>query len=729
MSGAGRDPVPPGVTRRLGVGPHLPVLRQTEASECGLACLAMVAAWHGLDIDLATLRQRFSLSRKGAHLEGLMRVAEALGLAGRALRLEPDQLDQLQRPCLLHWDLNHFVVLKSVSARRIVVHDPALGERRLSPEEFGRHFTGVALELSPAEGFTPGRARRTMPLYALMGRVRGLSVPLLQILTLSLGLEAVVIALPWYLQWVLDHALLAGDLDLLAVLALGFGALVVLQAGLLAVRGWWVASLGARMNFQWLGQVFAHLVKLPLDWFEKRHLGQVVSSMGSVGVIQRSLTTGVVQAAVDALMVLGSGLMLALAGPRLLAVSVVAGLLYAGLRAAVFGRLREDSADELRHAARQESHFLETAAGIQSLRLAGHGELRRAGWMNLLADQFNAGLRVQRLRIGTESLQTLVFGLERVLVVWLAARAVIDGQASVGLLVAVLAWREMFTGRLAALVDQVGELLMLRLHGERVADIVGSPVEPQDPAGALELDLGAQPLRLELRGVSYRYGDTEPWVLRDVDLVLEPGECLALTGPSGGGKTTLVKLLLGLLPPTEGEVLLDGRPLHGPRLAALRAVVGTVMQEDRLFSGSIADNIAFFDPEPDLARIEAVAALAAVDEEVRAMPMGWHTRLGEQGLGQGVSGGQRQRLLLARALYRQPRVLVLDEATSQLDLANEHRVDAAVRGLALTRLIVAHRPETIAMADRVLVLGPDGRIAPAARPGQAPGASGTSGSR
>ena len=702
------DPIPPGVTRRLGLGRQLPLILQTESSECGLACLAMVAGYLGLRIDLPSLRLRFSLSRKGGNFEGLVRVASALGLDSRPLKLDMHNLPELQLPCVLHWDMNHFVVLKSVSARRIVVHDPAIGVRSFTPEEFAAHFTGIAMELAPGAGFAPRTEQAGFTLRGLMGRITGLQRGLAQILALALALEAVVIALPFYLQWVVDQALLAADRELLAVLALGFGLLVLLQAGIGAVRGWWVATLSARLNFQWLGNVFGHLVRLPLEFFEKRHVGHIVSCFGSVTVIQRTLTTGVVQALVDALMVVGTLLMMGLYSPALLAVSLVATALYALLRWGVFRSLREASAEEIIHAARQQTHFLETAGGIQSVRLFGRGDQRRAGWMNMLADQFNAGLRVQRVHVTHETAQSLLFGLERVVVVWLAARMVLDAGFTVGMLFAYMAYKELFSARVSALIDTASELAMLRLHGERVADIVLAESEPGEAPSPIEIDLARRAARIELRGVSYRYSPTEPWVLHGVDLVVEAGRCLAITGPSGCGKTTLVKVMLGLLPPTEGEVLFDGTPIHRLGLAHYRGLIGTVMQEDRLFSGSLADNICFFDAQPDLERIEACAVLAAVDAEIRAMPMGYHTLVGDVGIG--ISGGQKQRVLLARALYRQPRILVLDEATSHLDLRNERSVNDAVQAMALTRVVVAHRPETIAMADRVVEMA-GGRMA------------------
>lgn len=684
------------------------MLLQTEATECGLACVAMVACYHGMETDLPTLRLRFAISRKGATFESLVRIAAALQLDSRPLKLDLHNLPELALPCVLHWDMNHFVVLKSVFARRIVVHDPAVGVRTFTHEEFAKHFTGVALELQPANDFSPASKKLHFTLLSLMGRVTGFRRGLSQVLILGLALEVVVIGLPFFLQWVVDQALVSADHELLLVLALGFALLVLMQSAIGALRSWMVATLSTHLNFQWLGNVFSHLVKLPLEFFEKRHLGHIVSCFRSVDTIQKTLSTGFVQALVDGLMVCGTLAMMTLYSGTLAVVSVVAVALYAAIRWGVFRALRAASAEEIIHAAKQQTHFLETASGIQSVRLFGRGEQRRAGWMNMLADQFNAGLRIQRIHISHETAQTLLFGLERVLVVWLAARAVLNNSFTVGMLFAYVAYKDQFALRVAALVDKASELAMLRLHGERVADIVMSAAEPPDPQSSVESDLSRLSPTIELRDVSYRYSPTEPWVFEHINLTIGAHECVAITGVSGCGKTTLVKVLLGLLSPTEGEVLFGGRPIKQLGVRSYRELIGTVMQEDRLFTGSLADNICFFDPLPDINRVEECARLAAVEQEILDMPMGYNTLVGDVGIG--LSGGQKQRVLLARALYRKPRILVLDEATSHLDIGNEQHINRAVHAMSLTRVIVAHRPETIAMAARVVTIA-RGRIA------------------
>lgn len=677
---------------------RLPLCLQTEAAECGLASLAMVAGWHGYRVDLATLRQRHPLSIKGVTLAHLIQVAGRLGLAGRPLRLELAELPQLATPCVLHWDLNHFVVLREASARGIIIHDPAAGLRRLSMAEASRHFTGIALELSPTAEFRRADERVRVRLRDLTGPVRGLGPALAQVLALAVALQALAVLAPFYLQWVVDGAVASGDQELLSVLAVGFLLLAAIQVAVGALRSWVVLYLGTTLNLQWLANVFSHLLRLPVAWFEKRHLGDVVSRFGAVTTIQRTLTSSFVEAVIDGLMaVVTLAMMLAYSVPlTLIALATV--MAYGMARAAFYAPLKRATEEHIVHAARQQSHFLETVRGVQSIRLFGREDERRARWLNLAVDATNGDLRVQKLSLGFRSANGIAFGAERVAVVWLGALLVLDATLSTGMLFAFLAYKEQFSVRVAGLIDKAIELKMLKLQGERLADIVLTPAESQPRTAAVRVEDAS----LEVRNLSFRYSELEPFVLRDCSFRIAPGESVAIVGASGCGKTTLVKLLLGLIPPTDGQVLVGGVDVQKMGLAAYRQLVGTVMQDDPLFAGSIADNVSFFDPSPNQEAIERCTRLAAVHEDIAAMPMGYHTLIGD--MGAALSGGQRQRLLLARALYKQPRMLFLDEATSALDVQRERLVNEAIQSLQLTRILIAHRPETIASASRVIVL-------------------------
>ena len=687
---------------------------QAEASECGLASLAMVASAHGMQLGLPELRRQFHLSLKGIRLNQLIEIAQTLGFSTRPLRLEMEQLDQLALPCILHWDLNHFVVLAKVGKTKATILDPAIGERKLSLSEVSQHFTGVALELTPTAEFKQHKAAPSISARQLTGPIRGLWSALSHILLLSMALQVFVILVPFYTQWVVDQVLVSADRDLLVVLGLGFGLALLLQVGIGLLRGWSVVSLSSRLGLQWMGNVFAHLLKLPLDFFEKRHLGDVTSRMSSVQTIQHTLTTSFVEAMIDGVMAMVTLVLMLVYSWKLALVTLLAVALYLGIRAIAYRPMRDRTEQQLVAAAKQQTHLLESLRGMQSLKVAGEESVRRSTYENLLNDTVNQDVKLARMSLGFNTASQLVFGLERIAVIWIGAWLALDNVFSVGMLVAYLAYKDQFATRVSGLIDKWIEFRMLRLHGERLADIVLSP--PEDDHALPHALPSAEP-SIEVEGLSFRYADGEPWVVKDCCFTIAPGESVAIIGGSGCGKTTLVKLLLGLLTPSEGTIRIGGQDLHklGPR--TVRAMIGVAMQDDQLFAGSIADNISFFDTDFELERIEAAAELAAVHEDIAAMPMGYHSLIGD--MGSSLSGGQRQRIILARALYRQPKLLFLDEATSHLDVTRERLVNEAVKHLQLTKVIVAHRPETIASADRILMME-HGRIVQEARPPQSP---------
>ena len=596
-------------------------------------------------------------------------------------------------------------MLAEVNGAEAVIHDPAHGRRKLKLAELSRHFTGVALELRPGANFALAPPAPPLRWRQLLGRISGLKRSLLQIIGLALALELLALLSPFLLQWTVDGVLVSADRDLLVTLGLGFGLLVLLQVAVGALRSWAVLVLSASLNVQWLTQVFGHLLRLPLAWFEKRHIGDVFSRFGSVQQIQRVLSTRFAEAMLDGVMVIITLAMMWIYSPLLSAVALLAVAAYGLLRWAFFRPLREASEEALVHEAQQNSHFLESLRGAQAIKLFNAQAERSARFSNLVVEQMNANIATRRLDLWMGVGNRFLFGIERVAIIWLGALLVLDRELSVGMLFAYLAYKEQFSLRLAGLIDKAVELSMLRLQGERLADIVLTP--PESTGNTSPADSNAAGA-LELQSVSFRYADGEPEVIASCSLTIEPGESVAIVGPSGCGKTTLLKLLLGIHAPQSGEIRVGGVPLAKLGLQHWRARIGTVMQDDQLFAGSIADNISFFDPEADAEWVHECARLACVFDEITAMPMGFQSLIGD--MGSSLSGGQRQRVLLARALYKRPAFLFLDEATSALDVERERLVNASLRQLSLTKIVIAHRPETIASAQRVIALQ-GGRVA------------------
>jgi len=678
-----------------------PMILQTEASECGLACLAMVAGAHGYRSDLATLRSKYSISLKGTTLNHLISIAAQMNLHSRPLRLEMEALPKLRLPAILHWDLNHFVVLTEVTRRKAVIFDPNLGRRTLSLSEVSKHFTGVALELTPNEAFEHKTEVSRISIRQLIGKLPGLGRTLTQLLLLALVVEVFAIASPLFMQIVLDHAVIAGDRDLLTVLGLGFLLLIFLKAGVTALRSWVALYLNTTLNLQMLTRLFSHLLQLPMAYFGRRHLGDITSRFDSLSTIRRTVTTTFLEVLLDGLMAMATAAMMFLYSWKLSLIVLAATMLYGILRVLRYAPVREATEDQIVCAARQETNFLETIRGMQSVKLFNRQEQRTAGYQNLAVDTFNASIRIQKLRMIFQACNSILFGVENIAVIWFGAMLLLEGGFSVGMLFAFISYKSQFTSRMSNLIDNAIDYKMLDLHRGRVADIALTAPELEVEGGRLApLTLQAD---IELRDVGLRYADAEPFVLRHVNLRIEAGQSIAIIGPSGCGKTTLLKVMMGLLPPTEGEVLIGGVNIARLSAAQYRSLIGTVMQDDQLFSGSLADNITFFDPQPNRERIETCARLAAIHDDILEMPMGYQTLIGD--MGTTLSGGQKQRVLLARAFYKQPRILLLDEATSHLDVTRERQVSEAISYLRLTRVMVAHRRETIASADRVFRLG------------------------
>ncbi|HAT31897.1 MAG TPA: ABC transporter [Janthinobacterium sp.] len=689
----------------FGFGARLPLMLQTEATECGLACVGMVAGFHGHRSDLSGLRKLYPMSLKGATLVDLIGIANRLELGTRPLKLELEQLGQLRLPCILHWNFNHFVVLRELGADGATIHDPALGVRKVPMAEVSRAFTGIALELWPNGGFRRQERPAPVPLRSLMGKVSGLARSFGQILLLALALEVFTLVTPFFLQWVIDEVVVSADRDLLSMLAVGFGLLMLMQQAVTALRSWVILYMGTTLNVQWRANVFSHMVRLPVQYFEKRHLGDVVSRFGAIDQIQRTLTTSFLEAILDGLMTVVTLIMMFIYSPALGGIAVGAMGLYALSRWIWYRPLRAATEEQIIHAAKQQSHFLETVRGVKAIKLFQRQDERRTTWLNLLVDQVNADLRTQKLQLLYKLLNGVLFGLENIVIIWLGAKLVLDGNFTVGVLIAFNAYKGLFDSRVSSLIDKIYEVKMLQLQGERLADIVLT--EPENVVGRQVQDGAELAPSIAVSGLRYRYGEQEAMVLDGIDLRIDAGESVAIVGPSGCGKSTLMNVLLGILPPTEGEISIGGINVKQVGLDALRQMVGTVLQDDVLFAGSISDNISFFDPRADQEWVEECARMAAIAPEIAAMPMAFNTLVGD--MGTVLSGGQKQRVLLARALYKRPRILFLDEATSHLDIAKEHEVNAAVKALHMTRIIIAHRQETIATASRVITLA-GGRV-------------------
>jgi ATP-binding cassette, subfamily B, bacterial CvaB/MchF/RaxB len=680
---------------------HLPLVRQAEGTECGHACLAMVAAWFGHRIDLVSLRMSHATSANGLSVHSMAHLAEQIGLKARALRLEPQYLAQLKMPAVLHWDMNHFVVLKSVGRRTVVVHDPARGVLRLTPGEVADHFTGIAVEFSPAENFKPIRRERRLPLSRLLSGAGAMVRQGVQVVLLSLFMEALLLVAPWYMQIAIDDVIPRGDTRVLWLLAGAFAVVALFRLVTEVARAMLLVYIQSQLDLSMVSRLFSHMVRLPLSFFVKRDDGDIISRFHSLDPIRHALAEGMLLSLIDGVLAVATlALMFVVSWPLALVALASLGI-YAVLRICFYAPLYARGEDVVRAEASYMTHLIESIRSVQAIKLFNAEAARESQFITRVAEAVHGRARQERLTGLFVALRETVIMLEQVAFVSVGAYLALNGRITIGVLFAILAYKTQFMTAGVHIIEKLIALRLLRLHLDRVSDIAVT-----DPEAAYEVplaDRGPVEGRLEVSRVGYRYSQAEPFVLADLSLQVGAGESVAITGPSGCGKTTLIKIMLGLFEPTEGEVRIDGLALATFGVRAYRRQVATVMQDDQLMTGTILQNICFFDEFADHSWASECARLACIHEEVMRLPMGYRTLIG--GLGSSLSAGQRQRVLLARALYRRPRILFVDEGTANLDVELERRINEMLRTLPITRIHVAHRPQTIGLADRVIHLG------------------------
>ncbi|EJJ8179565.1 peptidase domain-containing ABC transporter [Escherichia coli] len=677
---------------------RVPVIHQTETAECGLACLAMICGHFGKNIDLIYLRRKFNLSARGATLAGINGIAEQLGMATRALSLELDELRVLKTPCILHWDFSHFVVLVSVKRNRYVLHDPARGIRYISREEMSRYFTGVALEVWPGSEFQSETLQTRISLRSLINSIYGIKRTLAKIFCLSVVIEAINLLMPVGTQLVMDHAIPAGDRGLLTLISAALMFFILLKAATSTLRAWSSLVMSTLINVQWQSGLFDHLLRLPLAFFERRKLGDIQSRFDSLDTLRATFTTSVIGFIMDSIMVVGVCVMMLLYGGYLTWIVLCFTTIYIFIRLVTYGNYRQISEECLVREARAASYFMETLYGIATVKIQGMVGIRGAHWLNMKIDAINSGIKLTRMDLLFGGINTFVTACDQIVILWLGAGLVIDNQMTIGMFVAFSSFRGQFSERVASLTSFLLQLRIMSLHNERIADIALHEKEEKKPEIEIVADMG--PISLETNGLSYRYDSQSAPIFSALSLSVAPGESVAITGASGAGKTTLMKVLCGLFEPDSGRVLINGIDIRQIGINNYHRMIACVMQDDRLFSGSTRENICGFAEEMDEEWMVECARASHIHDVIMNMPMGYETLIGE--LGEGLSGGQKQRIFIARALYRKPGILFMDEATSALDSESEHFVNVAIKNMNITRVIIAHRETTLRTVDRVI---------------------------
>lgn len=677
----------------------LPLILQDERAECGHACVAMISNFWGHRIDLHYLRRKRETSNRGTTLLDMIKLCEELGLVTRPLRVPLEELHLIQCPAILHWDMNHFVVLKQIKNKQAIIHDPAKGVRSCSLEEISQSFTGVVLEVAKADDFKEIRTTHKLTLVAIVKTIKGVNKYITLLLLISLSIEILSLLNPLFMQYITDNVIGYSEKSNLYVIAGGFLLLTIIHALADYIRGNMVIYFTNHLTEQFSSNVVRHLLKLPLSFFEKRHKGDLQSKFQSINDIQQKISTDFVNTVLDGFMIFINFAVMMVYSPMLTAMVVFTLSICLGLRYISYQTFKKQSEISVNRHAQAISAFLETLQGMIPIKSFLKERLRFNVWRNSYIEALNADIKVAKMNVIYQVANQLLFHVDHIIIICTGVALVLGHKFSLGMLMAFLSYRLLLVNKTSTFIQHIFDYKLISIQLQRLSDILFQ--EPE----TFNVGYGkAREIRggLTLKNVSFAYDNQSPTILNAINLQVKAGEKIAIIGPSGSGKSTLLKVMMGLLEKTAGEIYIDTFPLSEFGLKNYRNLIASVMQDDTLLSGSILDNICFFEEEIDIERIYHAAALAHIHEEISQFPMGYETLVGD--MGSTLSGGQRQRLLLARALYKQPKILFLDEATSHLDVENERKINESLKSLNITQIIIAHRQETISMADRVVDL-------------------------
>lgn len=679
-------------------------VQQTTATDCGAACLTMVLDFFGKSLRLDDVRDVVGGDRAGADALAILNAGRWYGLRGRGVKVEHiDSFEFLSPGAILHWRFNHYVVFESWDAKGATVVDPASGRRVVSREELRRSFTGVALMFETAEDFEPENAR-SLGGQRYIRELKAQSNVLSRVLVMSVLLQLLALAAPLLTSLLVDRVVPRSDYHLLTVLGAGLVAVVVFHFVSTMLRAYLMLQLRTQLDAKITLEFLDHLVALPYAFFQQRSAGDLMMRLNSNTTVREILTTGALSGILDGSLVFLYLIFMFFTHWQL---SLLV-LLLAGLRIGLFLLTRQRQSDLMSEALQTQAvsrgYQVQLFAGIETLKSIGAEQRAVEQWSNLFIDELNVSLARGKLNAVFETLLATLAMASPFVILIFGTVAVLDGQLSLGVMLAFNALAMGFLGPLSTLISTGVQLQLLGSYLERIDDVLESEPEQHRhevvPAGRLQ---GA----IQLDGVSFRYGPSSPYVVREVDVDVAAGSFVALVGASGAGKSTLANLLMGLYTPTEGRIVYDGIDLATLELRTVRRQLGIVQQQPYLFGTSIRANIALADPGLSMHRVSEAAKLAQIHDDIQAMPMGYETPLADGG--RNLSGGQRQRLALARALAHEPAILLLDEATSHLDALTEKNVHQELASMRATRIVIAHRLSTVVAADLILVMD-DGRI-------------------
>ena len=682
---------------------QLSMVFQSEINECGLACLAMVSNYYGNMVELSSLRTLLGQTLTGASVNMLRRCARELKLTSRALKLELDELKQLERPAILHWDMDHFVVLQGVTRKYIQIHDPAVGIRRYTWSELDRHFSGIALELQPDQDFCADRNDNKLKLGDLLSPGQRLKTQVIQIAGLSLLIQFLILTSPLYLQLVIDQGVGKGDMDLIFGLALVFVLLVAMRVLLNYARA--VLTMGCTNNlgFQLVSDTFNHLLRLSMNYFEKRELGDITSRFNALESIKQIVTQEMVTILIDGVFSIVTLLLLFFYSPLMATQVLFAVCLFAVLRLMTLSAERNRRQEVVVLNASQQSRFMENVRSIRTIKVNDLESDRVADWEQRYANYVNAGFQLGRFQEKIAGWQGLILGVENILTIYVGSLWVYQSQLTLGQFMSFILLKQHFINSVSALLPKLSELKLMQLELDRVADIRRHPASQARNSQSLIQHTLEYPV--EFCELTFAFTNQEQPLIDKLSVTVPQGNLCVITGPSGCGKTTLLKLLLGLETASSGHIQIGTQRLATPQSMPIQGAFSAVLHDEGLLSGDLAYNINLGVAPHDQERLNEACAKAGLTKIVESLQLGFATRIGE--LGNILSAGQVKRVLLARAFYRRPKLLVLDETLTHLGDKDTWHVLESIRSAGITAIITSHDHQIISQADQVISMPND----------------------
>ena len=519
------------------------------------------------------------------------------------------------------------------------------------------------------------------------------------LLIISLAIEVLALINPLFVQYVTDKVISSSDFSNLYIIAIAFFILTLMQGFTEYIRGTMLVYIANNLTEQISANVIKHLLKLPLSFFEKRHKGDIQSKFQAVEHLQKKIGADFINTVLNGLMIIINIMVMAIYSLKLTGIVFFTLILFLLIRYISYSFLKKQTELSVHEHARANSLFLETIQAMMPIKSFLKEHIRFNLWKNSYVDALNADVKIARINVAYTVANQLLFYFEHIVVVCIGALLVLSHEFSAGMLIAFLSYRLLLVNKASSFIQSIFDYRLISIQLERLSDILFQQPEVINSGYGLKDQVKGA---LTLNKINFQYNENEKLILNNINLQIFPGEKIAIIGQSGCGKSTLLKVMAGLLNKTGGDIYIDNIPIDQFGLKNYREITASVMQDDALLSGSISDNISFYDEHIDYERLYSSAKLACIHDTIEKLPMRYETLIGE--MGSRLSGGQKQRLLLARALYKQPKILFLDEATSHLDVENEKKINESLRTLAITQVIIAHRKETIQMADKIINL-------------------------